>query len=88
MSQVLPVHSPLLEQSQLLALPPLSDMLKFGGSFSVHQVTNDMRHTLSLLSLSLVLVPPSPPLPVEGAVGGRHHSTRAGSEALSLTTTL
>lgn len=43
MSQVLPVHSPLLEQSQLLALPPLSDMLKFGGSFSVHQVTIDSR---------------------------------------------
>jgi len=39
MSQVLPVHSPLLRQSRLLAVPPLSDMLKFGGSFSVSQVT-------------------------------------------------
>ena len=35
----MPIHSPLLEQSLLLAVPPLSDMLKFGGSFSVHQVT-------------------------------------------------
>lgn len=35
----LPVHSPLLKQSQLLALPPLSDMLKFGGLLHVHQVT-------------------------------------------------
>ena len=38
--EVLPVHSPLLEQSQLLALPPLSDMLKFSGSFPMHQVTH------------------------------------------------
>ena len=36
---VLLVHSPLLQQSRLLAVPPLSDMLKFGGSFHVHQVT-------------------------------------------------
>ena len=28
---VLPVHSPLLEQSLLLGIPPLSDMLKFSG---------------------------------------------------------
>ena len=35
----LPVHSPLLQQSRLLAVPPLSDMLKFGGSFHVRQVT-------------------------------------------------
>ena len=35
----LPVHSPLLKQSRLLALPPLSDMLKFGGLLHVHQVT-------------------------------------------------
>lgn len=39
-SPVLPVQSPLLKQSQLLAGPPLSDMLKFGGSFHVPQVTN------------------------------------------------
>jgi hypothetical protein len=36
---VLLVHSPLLQQSRLLAVPPLSDMLKFGGSFHVRQVT-------------------------------------------------
>ena len=36
----MPVHSPLLKQSQLLAVPPLSDMLKLSGSFPVHQVTN------------------------------------------------
>ena len=35
----LPVHSPLLQQSRLLSLPPLSDMLKFGGLLHVHQVT-------------------------------------------------
>lgn len=33
------VHSPLLQQSMLLAVPPLSDMLKFGGSIHVRQVT-------------------------------------------------
>ena len=37
---VLLVHSPLLQQSRLLAVPPLSDMLKFGGSFHVRQVTD------------------------------------------------
>ena len=37
---LLPVHSPLLQQSWFLALPPLSDMLKFGGSFHAHQVTS------------------------------------------------
>ena len=36
---MLPVHSPLPKQSLLLAFPPLNDMLKFGGSFHVHQVT-------------------------------------------------
>lgn len=36
---MLPIHSPLLKQSQLLALPPLSDMLKFSGLLHVHQVT-------------------------------------------------
>jgi len=35
----MPVHSPLLKQSLLLAFPPLSDMLKFSGSLHVHQVT-------------------------------------------------
>jgi len=39
----MPVHSPLLKQSLLLAFPPLSDMLKFGGSFHVHQVTSLVR---------------------------------------------
>ena len=38
-SHFLLVHSPLLQQSRLLAVPPLSDMLKFGGSFRVRQVT-------------------------------------------------
>ncbi len=33
------VHSPFLKQSQLLALPPLSDMLKFGGLLHVYEVT-------------------------------------------------
>lgn len=36
---VLLVHSPLLQQSRLLAVPPLSDMLKLSGSFHVRQVT-------------------------------------------------
>jgi len=36
---VLPIHSPLLKQSLLLAVPPLSDMLKFSGLLHVHQVT-------------------------------------------------
>ena len=40
---VLLVHSPLLQQSMLLAVPPLSDMLKFGGSFHVRQVTRAFR---------------------------------------------
>jgi len=40
---ILPVHSPLLRQSLLLAFPPLSDMLKFGGLLHVHQVTKDHR---------------------------------------------
>ena len=39
---VLLVHSPLLQQSRLLAVPPLSDMLKFGGSFHVRQVTGPL----------------------------------------------
>lgn len=39
---VLLVHSPLLQQSRLLAVPPLSDMLKFGGSFHVRQVTDPL----------------------------------------------
>lgn len=39
---VLLVHSPLLQQSRLLDVPPLSDMLKFGGSFHVRQVTRAM----------------------------------------------
>ena len=39
---VLLVHSPLLQQSKLLAVPPLSDMLKFGGSFHVRQVTGPL----------------------------------------------
>ena len=34
----MPVQSPLLQQSRLLGLPPLSDMLKFSGSLHVHQV--------------------------------------------------
>jgi hypothetical protein len=38
LSSMLPVHSPLLGQSLLLELPPLSDMLKFGGLLPVHQV--------------------------------------------------
>ena len=33
------VQSPLLQQARLLAFPPLSDMLKFGGSLPVHQVS-------------------------------------------------
>ena len=36
---ILLVHSPLLQQSLLLSLPPLIDMLKFGGSLHVHQVS-------------------------------------------------
>jgi len=32
------VHSPLLEQPRLLAVPPLSDMLKFSGLLHVRQV--------------------------------------------------
>jgi len=34
----LPVQSPLLKQARLLAIPPLSDMLKFSGSFHALQV--------------------------------------------------
>lgn len=33
------LHSPLLQQSLLLALPPLSDMLKLGGSLPAPQAT-------------------------------------------------
>ena len=40
---MMPVQSPLLKQSQLLAVPPLSDMLKFSGSLHVHQVTDSTR---------------------------------------------
>ena len=36
---ILLVHSPLLGQALLPALPPLSDMLKFSGSLRVRQVT-------------------------------------------------
>ena len=36
---LLPIHSPLLKQSRLLSLPPLSDMLKFGGLLHAPQVT-------------------------------------------------
>lgn len=36
---ILLVHSPLLGQALLPALPPLSDMLKFSGSLHVRQVT-------------------------------------------------
>ena len=28
---LIPVHSPLLRESHLISLPPLTDMLKFGG---------------------------------------------------------
>lgn len=35
----MPFHSPLLEQSQLLSFPPLSDMLKLSGSLLAQQVT-------------------------------------------------
>ena len=61
MSQVLPVHSPLLRQSLMLAVPPLSDMLKFGGSFSVSQVT----------SMEPSLWRAQPPPPVEGRLASR-----------------
>ena len=59
----MPVHSPLLKQSRLLAVPPLSDMLKFGGSLQVHQVTSSiilcvtLGHTGPLHSLATVCSP-------------------------------
>ena len=62
--EVLPVHSPLLEQSRLLALPPLSDMLKFSGSFPVHQVTHS----------SAVLQPMGAPCTTTAILREREHT--------------
>ena len=56
---VLLVHSPLLQQSRLLAVPPLSDMLKFGGSFHVRQVTDPQTgppHKGGTLPFELLLI--------------------------------
>lgn len=52
------VHSPLLQQSLLLSLPPLIDMLKFGGSLHVHQVseTSQKREGFSTVLLHAVLL--------------------------------
>lgn len=49
------LHSPLLQQSLLLALPPLSDMLKLGGSLPAPQATEHAAlrrqpHTLTVLA--------------------------------------
>lgn len=54
---VLLVHSPLLQQSRLLAVPPLSDMLKFGGSFHVRQVTDPWGVRLEPALFGLPLIP-------------------------------
>jgi len=54
----MPVHSPLLKQSQLLDVPPLSDMLKFGGSLHVSQVTLSRREVpLKFASTAAILEP-------------------------------
>ena len=55
---VLLVHSPLLQQSRLLAVPPLSDMLKFGGSFHVRQVTIQIASEVAAWSETTTVVVP------------------------------
>jgi len=53
----LPVHSPLLKQSPLLELPPLSDMLKFGGLLHVHQVFSQLADCPSAIKSRLQVLP-------------------------------